>query len=132
MMNFITPANRKSNARTTCASQSATLSRPLCCRVAAYSLVLFINALFLLFRQALDLYDRPDFHRSLSRRRNSRGNIDCLVQVFGVDQEIPPELFPQLRKRAIRNQRPAIPHPHAGSRGRRLERRGTEIPPVHL
>jgi hypothetical protein len=41
----------------------------------------------LAFGQTCDLHHRPDFNRAPASRRNPRRNVDCLIEIFGINQE---------------------------------------------
>src|SRR5579864_6615457 len=51
--------------------------------------------------QARNFHHRPDFYGSPTASRDSLGNPDGLIEVIGVDQEVPAELFARFSERAV-------------------------------
>jgi hypothetical protein len=71
---------------------------------------------------SLHWHDRPDFNGPESRQRILRNDLKGIVQIDGVDQNEPAELFLGLRKWSVSCGEPAVPHPDRYCRLHRLER----------
>src|ERR1700674_5423514 len=81
-------------------------------------------------RQARNFHHRPDFHGSPTASRDSPSNPDGLIEVFGVYQEVPAELFTGLPERAVGHQPLVVAHADAGRRRGRMERPSAQILPA--
>src|SRR6202790_4574842 len=62
------------------------------------------------FLLLLEFHQWPNFNGATCGCGNLRGNLDCFIEVFAVEQVIAAELLFCLGERAIRRQRSAVAH----------------------
>ena len=74
-----------------------------------------------------DLRYPPNFDGSDTRSWNPGGDLDCRVEIAGIDQEVTADLFSRLRKRTISHEGLPIANPDAGRLGCRMQGRSTEV-----
>src|SRR5690606_15793892 len=65
-------------------------------------------------------HDRPDLDGAVPARRAALGPLDGFVEVFGLDEEVAPELFLGVGVGAIDDIGPAVPDPYGRRGGSRL------------
>src|SRR6266508_1289882 len=69
-----------------------------------------------------ELHDRADLDRAVAGAGDPRRHFDGLVQVLAVDHVVAAELLLGLREGPVGGERPAVPDPHGGGGGGRVQR----------
>src|SRR5215831_15916177 len=85
-----------------------------------------MNMNFITSSSWLEVPDRPHLDAAAAGHRNLRRDLHGLVQIPGLDQDEPAELFLGLGERAIGGEQLAVPDPDRGRRLHRLERMGSD------
>src|SRR5215831_15188467 len=85
-----------------------------------------MNMNFIPSSSRMEFPDRSHLDAAVTGHRNLRGHLDGLIQIPGLDQNEPAQLFFGLGEGTVSGGQLAVPHPDGGGRLDRLQGMGSE------